>query len=127
MGMELLFQPDVILKGRTDSPPDDSAEHVQSMGYWLDCQGINSISIEPSIFQKTATLVEVYIETAMTAAGPWLRFSSDPLQDGVPFELSRSALALHPLYRYVRWVVVVTDAAPPNDWEVAIRARYFAA
>lgn len=123
-----VFQPEVYLEGDTRTGETPGAEEFfQAAGLWLDAAEFEIVSIEPVIWEITTAKAKICIETGMTLAGPWRRFDSRPLVNGTSFVLSRSQQAEHPLYRFVRWVVVVPAESTTSAWTAHFSATYAAA
>lgn len=88
------------------------AEAEQLSGLILDAAGLESVTVLPDITHRQGgQLVSVYLETALTLAGPWVRMAS-ALATRTPVIYSREAGASNLLGSYLRWVAVATAASP---------------
>lgn len=80
----------------------------QLAAYQYETSGLKSLTCIPTIANRTSAAVTIYLETAHSPTGPWLR--SAALQNRIPTTLIRTGTGEANLGNYVRWVAESTTA-----------------
>ncbi len=114
------WQPILTLKG--ELPGADPVEVVQPASAWLDTANFNNVVVRTDIM-RIDTNCHLYLETAVTANGPWHE-AADLTSAGVSETMLMSGSSTDLLGGYLRWRYEST-LATGTPWTVCFKMTVY--